>query len=326
MVTHADGPVALTGAAGLIGHAAHELLVARGQPPQGHAGPAHLRGTESAPADAYLWGDLTDADLLAAAFEGATAVVHLAGPSSVAASFVDPAGAVSAHAGGTAAVVRAAALSGTVRRVVVASSAEVYGIPRTERVAEDHPLDPLSPYAAGKLGAEAAARSLALAHGLELVLLRPFAVYGERSPAWSLVGSAVRRALAGGPLTMTSLDRVRDLVHVDDVAAAFVAAATAPLDGAQIITANVCTGVGTRVDELARTVLAATGNTSDLVEAPASPVTAADVLQGRRPASSDPMRLVGDPAHAGTALGWTAQRSVADGIAGVVAHVQREGG
>jgi len=320
------GPVAVTGAAGLIGHAVHAQLVAAGRDPRGHAGPARLRGVEPAPAEQYVWGDLTDQDWLVDRLAGAEAVVHLAGPSSVAASFADPAGAVAAHAGGTAAVVRAAALSGTVRRVVVASSAEVYGIPRTDLVGEEHPLDPLSPYAAGKVGAEAAARSLALALGLELVVLRPFAVYGERSPAWSLVASCVRRALAGGgPLTMTSLDRVRDLVHVDDVAAAFVAAATAPLgDDAAITTCNVCTGVGTRVDDLARTVLAAAGSAEPIEQAEPQPVTAADVLAGRRPPSSDPMRLVGDPARARAALGWQPRVSVADGIARVVAHVRAQ--
>jgi nucleoside-diphosphate-sugar epimerase len=319
------GPVAVTGAAGLIGHAVHAQLVAAGRSPRGHAGPAHLDGVETAPGEGYDWGDLTDEAWLVDRLAGAEAVVHLAGPSSVAASFADPAGAVAAHAGGTAAVVRAAARTGSVRRVVVASSAEVYGIPRTDRVAEDHALDPLSPYAAGKLGAEAAARAMALAFGLELVVLRPFAVYGERSPAWSLVGSCVRRALAGGPLTMTSLDRVRDLVHVDDVAAAFVAAATVALrDDEPIVTGNVCTGVGTRVDELARTVLAAAGSAGPIEQTEPQAVTEEDVLAGRRPPSSDPMRLVGDPSRACEVLGWRPRVTVADGVARVVAHVRTQ--
>lgn len=322
--------VAVTGAAGLIGHATRLALSGAGCRVQGHAGPPHLRPADDDQPGAgaldpgFVWGELADDAVLAEAFDGAGTVIHLAGPASVAASFADPAGAVAAHAAGTASVVRAAARSGTVRRVVVASSAEVYGTPQTDRVAEDHPLDPLTPYAAGKLGAEAAARSLAYALGLELVLLRPFAVYGPRSPAWSLVGSTVRRALSGDDVTMTSLDRVRDLTHVDDVAALFMTAALAPLPR-QVLTLNVCTGIGTSVADLVRSALRAAGSTAQMHEAAAGPdPTRAEVLAGRRPPSSDPFRLVGDPTLAATTLGWVARTHLDAGVAAMVAEVRRQ--
>jgi len=65
-----------------------------------------------------------------------------------------------------------------IKRIVYISSAEVYGRPRTPRVAEDAALRPLSPYAAAKAGAEKLVEAFSSAFGLEGVILRPFAIYG----------------------------------------------------------------------------------------------------------------------------------------------------
>lgn len=321
--------VSVTGASGLIGRATVAALRAHGFRVCGHAGPAHLRPPLPDKTDAdgwpiadFVWGAITDESVLERSLDAATVVIHLAGPSSVAGSFADPVGAVAAHAAGTAAVVRAAALAGSVRRVVVASSAEVYGIPETPRVAEDHPLRPLSPYAAGKLGAEAVARSLAGPLCMELVLMRPFAVYGPGSPAWSLVGSAVTRAVHGGPVAMASLHRIRDLVYVDDAAEAFVAAATAVLSEPSLIL-NVCTGVGTTVSDLVRSALRAAGSEAEIIEAPPDPILGpAEILAGCRPAATDPPRLVGDPSRVAAELGWVAKTDLHAGLVDVVAGMR----
>ena len=318
--------IAVTGAHGLIGRATVTALTGLGLRVRGYSGPERLRPipgracTSPAPLSEsdFVWGDLMDPAVLAQAFEGASVVVHLAGPPSVSHSFVDPAGAVAAHAAGTAAVVQAALRQGAISRIVIASSAEVYGIPQSDRVGEDHPLGPLSPYAAGKVGAEAVAQSLTRPLGVELVVLRPFAVYGPHSPSWSLVASTMRQAITGGPITLQSLDRVRDLVHVADVAAAFAAAATRPLRQSSLVL-NVCTGVATSVEALARTALAVSGSNAGVSQAAARPEpNRADLLAGARPDSSDPIRLVGDPSRAASELGWTARTDLATGLVGLL--------
>ena len=155
------------------------------------------------------------------------------------------------------------------------SSAEIYGIPRAEVVVEDHEPQPLSPYAVAKLAAEGVAGVLARVHGLEVVVVRPFAVYGPASPPWSLVGIAVGQALQddGAPVVMNDLERVRDLTYVDDVGDLLVRAATTPIDdlAGRAVAINAATGQGTSVLELARAALAAAGREAEIAERPARP-------------------------------------------------------
>ena len=256
--------------------------------------------------------------------DGASSLIHLAGPPSVGQSFARPAEFFAAHAGGSANLLQAAARSGHVRRVVVVSSAEIYGIPRADIVVEDHEPRPLSPYAVAKLAAEGVAGVLARVHGLEVVVVRPFAVYGPASPPWSLVGIAVGQALQddGAPVVMNDLERVRDLTYVDDVGDLLVRAATTPIDdlAGRAVAINAATGQGTSVLELARAALAAAGREAEIAERPARPAPlASEVLTGARPEWSDPVRLIGSCARARELLGWVPRTDVGAGLREVVA-------
>lgn len=64
-------------------------------------------------------------------------------------------------------------------RFIYASSAEVYGTAMTPKMAESHPLDPLSPYAVSKLGAEQMCKVYAELYGLSITVVRNFNTFGE---------------------------------------------------------------------------------------------------------------------------------------------------
>lgn len=268
----------------------------------------------------WTWGDVLDPRALHEALTAAESVVHLAGPPSVAASFRTPDTALAMHAAGTAAVFRVAAEVATVRRVVLISTAEVYGIPRRKIVRENHPLAPLSPYAAAKLGAEAVATVLSRAYGLELVIVRPFAVYGPESPRWSLVGTSIDRALHQEQIAMADLSRVRDLVHTDDIADLLRRCATLPLlEPAEPVVVNASTGVGTSIRELAVAAARAAGRDLTVVQCPSRPeATAGEIRAGTRPSWSDPLRLVGDPRRAHEIFGWVPATSLESGLRDVI--------
>jgi UDP-glucose 4-epimerase len=321
--------VAVTGAGGFIGLATVAALDAAGFAVTGLVGPeASDRLRAPAGSGPWSWGEITDLASTLEVVKGCSSVVHLAGPPSVARSFADPPLFLGAHTAGTATVMQAAALAGSVRRVVIASSAEIYGVPASSVVEEDAAAAPLSPYAVAKLASEEVAGVLARSFGLETVAVRPFAVYGAGSPPWSLVGGAVSQALeAGEPaVRMNDLTRTRDFVFVDDVADLFVRAATLPLDEAHAtcLPVNAATGRGTSVHELAAAALRAAGREARIEERPAAaPATKADIMAGRRPSWSDPMRLVGSPAKAARLLGWTPETDLERGLAALVAHRRR---
>ncbi|NPA06084.1 MAG: SDR family oxidoreductase [Chloroflexi bacterium] len=238
----------VTGGAGFIGSHLVDALLARGHDvvvldnfstgkvenlPQGH------------PRLQVLRGDVRDADVVTRAMQGVNVAFHLAAHVSVPASIQDPLTTHAINVTGTVHVLEAARQAG-VRRVVLASSAAVYGEPEKLPLSEDVPLRPLSPYASSKVANEADARAYAASLGLETVALRFFNVYGPRQRADSPYSGVIARfveALAQdrAPTVFGDGRQTRDFIFVHDVVAALLRAAEAP---AHVVgrAFNVCTG------------------------------------------------------------------------------------
>src|ERR687896_1642246 len=219
--------VVVTGAAGFVGSHVCEELAARGHEVVGIDGftPFYARGLKErnvaalrrVPAFTLRERNLLDRPGLPDVLEGAEAVCHLAGRPGVrgGAPVLFEAGNVRT----TEAVMHSAARAG-VRRVLLASSSSVYG-PAAHPVREDDPLRPLSPYARSKLRAELVAGRLARRHGLELVTLRYFTVYGPRQRPDMAFSRFVGAALQGGEMPLLGDGRqTRDFTYVGDAAEA----------------------------------------------------------------------------------------------------------
>lgn len=208
---------------------------------------AHVR-----PAPEVIEGDVSDADVVRRACEGASVVFHLAALASVQRSIEAPADTHRVCATGTLLVLDAARRAG-VRRVVYAASSSAYGIPARDVQTEDDPLRPLSPYAAAKLAGEMYAESFTTSFGLETVRLRFFNIFGPRQRAdspYSGVIALFAAALAQGrtPVVFGDGLQSRDFTYVGDVVQALTAAAAA--DGVSGRVYNVGTGRGTNLLEL----------------------------------------------------------------------------
>jgi len=170
----------VTGGAGFIGSHLVDALVAAGDEV---TVVDHLRRAKRNldPAQAVTRADVTDVAAMTAAFEAARpqVVYHLAAQIDVRRSVEDPAHDAQVNIGGTAAVLTAAQAAGA-RRVVLASTAGVYGDPAALPTPEDAALAPLSPYGAGKAAAEAYLSLFSRLYGLSAVSLRMANVYGPR--------------------------------------------------------------------------------------------------------------------------------------------------
>ncbi|MCC7427726.1 MAG: NAD-dependent epimerase/dehydratase family protein [Alphaproteobacteria bacterium] len=165
---------------------------------------------------------------LAAAMEGAAGVFHLAALPRIQPSFADPIGHDDANVRATVHVMQAMRATG-IKRLVLSSSSAVYGTPAVLPTPETAPIDPLSPYALQKYGAERYAMLLGPRLGITVVALRYFNVFGPRSYAAespfnaysSVVGIFHHKSRKGERLTVTGDgEQRRDFVHVRDVARA----------------------------------------------------------------------------------------------------------
>jgi UDP-glucose 4-epimerase len=146
-----------------------------------------------------------------------------------------------------------AARKADVQRVVIASSAAVYGDSEAYPLSEETPLRPLSPYATSKRVDEMYADLFTNHFGLEVAALRYFNVYGPRQRPDSMYAAAVpifiRRMLDNKSITVYGNGgQTRDLINVRDVVQANLLASQHPAAPGQIF--NVCTGIETRILDL----------------------------------------------------------------------------
>jgi len=172
-----------------------------------------------------------------------------------------------------------------------------------ELVDEDAPLRPRSLYAASKLAQENYALAWAESTGGSVVALRYHNVYGPNMPRdtpYSGVAAIFRSELERGDVPRVFEDggQMRDFVHVDDVAAANVAAIDAAPDGFK--PANVCSGRPISILEVAKELCEARGE--------ASPVVTGQYRSG------DVRHIVASPAGAVKLLGYRAVIDPRDGL------------
>jgi nucleoside-diphosphate-sugar epimerase len=215
----------VTGATGFIGSHFVRLALA-----SGHDVVALRRSKGSAPRVALdgapRWLDKAMGAVEAEDFQAVDALVHLAavGVSPQRASW-DEMFAVnvleSLHVWQTAA-------DAGVRRFVVCGSCYEYGrtADRAPWLTPEAPLEPVGGYAASKAAASMAAMALAIERNLELVIARPFHVYGDGQHEENFWPALRRAALAGQDFSMTAGEQVRDFTAVNEVAAALLDSST----------------------------------------------------------------------------------------------------
>ena len=118
-----------------------------------------------------------------------------------------------------------------VERFILISSSEVYGTAERAPMDEEHPLNPRSPYAATKAGADRLAYSYWTTYDLPIVIVRPFNNYGPRQHPEKVVPRFITQALADEPLTIHGDGHAsRDWLYVLDDAEAIEAVIDAPIE------------------------------------------------------------------------------------------------
>jgi len=298
-----DATVLVTGGAGFIGsHLTAALLpetdvrvlddFSTGEPSKIPDGAAVFRA------------DIRNEDALDRAMADVDVVFHLAAVVSVEQSVSNPIESHRVNVDGTLAVLERARREDA--RVVVASSAAVYGDPDELPVDETAATDPLSPYGADKLAADTYARVCADAYDLPVAVLRFFNVYGpgQRGPYSGVVDAFLQRAFADDPLVIHGDgEQTRDFVHVADVVRTLLAAASTADTGRAF---NVGTGESVSINELADVVRDATGTSAGVEHVDARP---GDIRESR----ADCTRLR-------DRLGVAPDVSLREGIGDLVAH------
>lgn len=173
-------------------------------------------------------------------------IAHLAATPSVTESWLKPLEAHHNNLSATIAVIQLCQ-SLNIPRLVVASSAAVYGNPTKLPISEDHPTSPISPYGLQKLVSEQYASLFAKHLGFSFVALRLFNVFGPRQVPNSQYSGVISLFIAamqkGLPITIYGDGtQTRDFIYVKDIANGFAKALTTPLEPGSCLTCNLGTG------------------------------------------------------------------------------------
>jgi nucleoside-diphosphate-sugar epimerase len=248
---------------------------------------------------AIIAADVAGADAVDRICDLEPAVIfHLAADAYVERSFGHPQEVLRTNLGGTMTVLQAARRRDSIDRVVVTSSSEVYGPAQTDEIAEDHPLEPTSPYAASKVAADRMALAYHRTYGTSVAVIRPFNTYGPRH-VYDVIPKFIRAALRGDALEVYgSGAQSRDFTYVDDMVDAFLCMGSHPAALGRVV--NFGSGNATTIGDLARLVLDAAGSNAPVVH--------------RRGRKAEVDRLCCDHGLATELFGWTPTVSLLEGL------------
>lgn len=296
--------ILITGGSGFIGSHVAELFQGRAEVVvlddfrSGHR--RNLAGLDHR----LIEGSIMDDAALAEAVQGVDLVFHLAAMISVPESVLNPAECERLNTQGTEQVLRASVRAG-VRKVVLASSAAIYGNNPTVPKVETMTPEPQSPYATTKLAGERLLEEFRVRDGLATASLRFFNVFGPRQDPRSAYAAAVpifiAKALRHEPILIHGDGgQTRDFVYVKDIVGALEFAATSPgMHG----TYNVGYGQSISILRLAEEIIRLTGSRSRIEHASERP---GDVRHSL--ASAEKLRTAG----------WKPRHTVAEGLAATI--------
>ena len=299
----------MTGAGGFIGSTLVNYLVGRGAEVRAFVrynsrndfGRLEQLAPETIEQVEVFVGDLVNPEAVARAVDGCDAVLHLGALIPIPYSYVHPREYLEGNIVSTLNVLEAARRF-DVSRLVQVSSSEVYGTAQSVPITEAHPLNPQSPYAATKVGADQLALTYAYSFGTPVVLARPFNTFGPGQSARAVISSIISQALTRDVVEVGSTTPTRDFLYVTDTAAGLARCAEVPnVEGE---TFNLATGGEISIAELLQRVSALLGREFRVAES----------SERRRPAASEVERLVGDASKARAMLGWEPSVAFDDGL------------
>ncbi len=247
-------------------------------------------------------GDIRDPNGVRNAMKGADVVFHLAALIGIPYSYHSPDTYVDTNIKGTLNVLQSARDLG-VQKLIHTSTSEVYGTAQFIPITENHPVNPQSPYAATKSGADFLAISFYRSFETPVSVIRPFNTFGPRQSARAVIPTIIMQILNGEQkIKLGDLSPTRDLTYVDDTVQGFIRSAEA--DGSKGEVIHLGTGVEISVSDLAMKIAGLMGKKISIESSE----------ERKRPEKSEVERLLADNSKAKKIMDWKPEWNLERGL------------
>ncbi len=176
----------------------------------------NLKDVEDSPRYSFIHGDICDKEVVESTTRGCDAIINFAAETHVDRSITDAGSFVETDVFGTYRLLEAAQ-SNDVETYLQISTDEVYGSIEEGSFREGDPLEPNSPYAASKAGAEMLVRSYRVTYGINTLVTRSSNNYGPYQYPEKIIPLFITNLIQGKkvPLYGDGLN-VRDWLYVED--------------------------------------------------------------------------------------------------------------
>ena len=250
----------------------------------------------------FWYGNVTNDDLVSQLVQRSDIVIHFAAESHVARSIFDNKLFYVTDVLGTQSVANAVTRNPNLDRFIHISTSEVYGTAHTAPMTEEHPLNPLSPYASAKTGADRLVYSYIASYNIPACIVRPFNQYGPKQHLEKVIPRFITSALLDEPLTVHgSGNAIRDWLYVEDTCMRIDKVMHAPIEKIKGEVFNLGSGFDLDVLSIAKLVLEILKKPDDLIS-----------YIGNRPGQVD--RHISSTDKSREVLGIEAGRSFAQGL------------
>jgi dTDP-glucose 4,6-dehydratase len=204
------------------------------------------------------------------------------------------------------------------RKLIAASTAEVYGLQEAKLLKETLALRPSSPYAVSKAAADLYLQMMFHTFRLNGTVLRPTNTYGRKFDTSFMIEYLVTQMLKGEKIYVGAPDSMRDYMYVDDHVNAYVLAMKNAKAKGQVY--NVGTGIGISNRKLAEMIAKKVGfDRKNIVFGSYPPG------YPYRPPVSDQPSIALDSTKIRNDLGWTPKVSIDEGLDKVVSYFRKRG-
>jgi len=247
-------------------------------------------------------GDVRDPNGVRESIKNVDIIFHLAALIGIPYSYHSPDNYIDTNIKGTLNILQAVRQS-KVKKVIHTSTSEVYGTAQFVPITENHPINPQSPYAATKAGADLLVLAFYRSFNLPISIIRPFNTYGPRQSARAVIPTIVSQIKSKKKKIRLGSNRpTRDMTYVKDIVEAFIKVAEYDSSVGEVI--NIGSNFDISIGNLANLIMKLMNIKLEIITDEAR----------IRPENSEVEKLLADTRKAKELLGWVPKYVLEDGL------------